>query len=382
MLKTLERIVLKYLIQIVYLISKIMPVKKRIVFATYRTLELKDNFKFIYDEVKRQELDYETKFLFKKLSPGIMGRLDYLVHLCEATYYLATSQYFLIDDYYYPVYVVKLRKGTEVVQVWHACGAFKKFGYSVIDKEYGADNNYIKYVSIHTNYSHVLVSSKEVVHHYAEAFNMDEKNILPIGVPRTDIFFDDIAIQKAKRNLYELYPCLKNKKLVLYAPTFRGASQHEANMSVPFNIQEVLSAIGEDAVLGFKMHPFVKDLPNLDAYENAVDLSTYGEVNEILLLADILITDYSSLVFEFSLLERPMIFYTDDLERYESERDFYYKYEELVPGPIVSTTDELVDVLQKDEYDMGRIKAFKHKFFDDTDGLASKRFVDTVILKK
>ena len=381
-MKTIERLVTKYLIRIIYLLSSIMPIKKRIVFATYRTLKLEDNFKYIYDEVKKENLDYECKLLFKKVGPGVIGKVKYLFHMMRAAYYMATSSFFLIDDYYFPVYTVKLRKGTEIIQVWHACGAFKKFGYSTLDKNYGANNDYIKYIPIHTNYSHVLVSSKEVAKYYAEAFNMSEKNIEPIGIPRTDLFFDKEKQSNSKEKLYNRYPKLKNKNLVLYAPTFRGTSQSNARLDIDFDLEEVLNNIPSNTILGLKMHPFVKTRIHDSKYDNLIDLSDYDNINDILLIADMLITDYSSVVFEYSLLEKPMIFYSPDRDLYKEERDFYYEYESFVPGPIISNTDELIKEINNKDYDKDKIIEFKQKFFDYLDGNSSKRFVEEIILKK
>ncbi len=381
-MKTIERLVLKYLINIVYVCSSVLPIQKRVVFATNRTEQLSDNFKYIYEEMQLQKVEYQSLFLLKKMGFGWKGRLQYLLHLLKATYYLATSKYFLIDDFYFPVYVVKLRKGTEVVQTWHACGAFKKFGYSILDKEYGADNNYVKYVPIHKNYSHVLVSSQEVVPYYAEAFNMEASNIRSLGIPRTDLFFKDTLQKEAVEKVYQRFPALKDKKLILYAPTFRGATQADMHMNIPFEINQVLEILDEDTILGLKMHPFVRDLPDLSDYSNIIDLSEYPEVNDLLLVADILITDYSSLVFEYSLLERPMIFYAHDKEMYIKERDFYYEYEAFIPGPLVQTTEELIKVLNQQTYDYEKIHLFKTKFFDDVDGRASERFVKQILLKE
>ncbi|MDQ0150975.1 CDP-glycerol glycerophosphotransferase family protein [Eubacterium multiforme] len=381
-MKTLERVILKYLLRIVYYFSYIFRVKKRIVFATYRNDTMNGNFKYIYDEIKSRNLDYECVFLYEKFNRGLKGIIKYFGHMMKATYYMATSEYFLIDDFYFPVYTVKkLRKNTEVVQVWHACGAFKKFGFSILDKNFGADNNYVKYIPIHTNYSHVLVSSKEVAKYYAEAFNMSEDNIDPIGIPRTDIFFNEDMKNKARDNVYSKYPALKGKNIVLYAPTFRGNSQSDAKMDISFDVEKVVNELPEGYVLALKMHPFVKDSINIKN-DRVIDLSDYPAINDILIMTDLLITDYSSIVFEYSLLERPMIFYADDLDCYEHERDFYYPYESFVPGPIVKNTEELIDVLNNNSCDYGKIRDFKNKFFDYSDGLASKRFVDKIILKK
>ncbi|MGL6107359.1 CDP-glycerol glycerophosphotransferase family protein [Romboutsia sp.] len=380
-MKTLERIVLKYIIKIWYIIFSLLPIKRRIVFATYRMDDIKDNFKFIYNEIKSRNINYECKFLLEKFNPGINGKIKYLIHLIKATYYMATSEYFIIDDFYFPVYVIEPRKGTEIIQVWHACGAFKKFGYSIIDKEYGANNNYIKHIPIHKNYSHVLVSSKEVKSFYAQAFNMSESNISPIGIPRTDIFFDKQIQQKSKEKLYNKYPILKNKKLILYAPTFRGTSQSNAKMDIDFDLDRILDTLDENTIFGLKMHPFVKKLPDLSGYDNVVDLSKYEEINDILLITNLLITDYSSIIFEYSLLEKPIIFFAKDKEIYEKERDFYYDYESLVPGPIVDNTEDLIKIIKTNDFDKDKLVRFKNKFFDYTDGKSSKRFVDKIILK-
>ncbi|WP_195972105.1 CDP-glycerol glycerophosphotransferase family protein [Clostridium thermobutyricum] len=381
-MKTLERLVIKYILKIIYCLSYIFKIKKRIVFATYRPDYMEGNYKYILDEIKKRDLDYECKILYEKPGAGLTGMLKYLKHMCIAEHYLATSEFFIVDDFYFPVYAVnKLRKGTEVVQVWHACGAFKKFALSTVDENYSNGNEYIKYIPIHTNYTHVTVTSKEVAKHYAAAFNMSEDNIDPIGVPRTDIFFDEKKKEEAKEILYKKYPKLKDKKIILYAPTFRGTGQSDANSGIAFDVDKVVNALGEDYVLAIKMHPFVKWRYEKES-DKVVDMSDYKSINDILFITDILITDYSSTVFEFALLDKPMIFYADDLETYINDRDFYYEYTSFVPGPIVKTTDELVDLIKEDNYDLEKVRKFKEKFFDYTDGCSSKRFVDKIILKK
>ena len=188
-------------------------------------------------------------------------------------------------------------------------------------------------------------------------------------------------MQMLLKRVLSIYPHLENKKIVLYAPTFRGNSQSDAKMPLNFDIERVANELPEDYILALKTHPFVKD--SIEIKNNKiVDLSDYDIINDILILTDLLITDYSSVVFEYALLERPMIFYADDLENYEHERDFYYKYEDFVPGPIVKNTEELIEVLKTNNYDYEKIRAFKNKFFDYTDGKSSERFVDKIILKK
>lgn len=374
-IKRFERLTAKKLINISYKISKIFPVKNKITFATYRTTELDGNFKFIYNKINEDNLDYKCNMLFKKYNSSLLGKADYLLHMISAGYHMATSKFFIIDDYYFPVYAIKPRKENKFIQVWHACGAFKKFGYSVIGKGYGASDDYIEDIPIHSNYDAVLVSSKEVIPYYAEAFNMDAGKILPIGVPRTDIFFDMEEKYRIEKNFFDKYPELKNKKIILYAPTFRGRGQTTVSFDMTLDFDMISKNLKEDEVMVLKMHPFVK--ARIDSkWRNIIDLSDSMDINELMIMSDLLITDYSSVVFEFSLMDKPIIMYSPDREEYIKERDFYYEYEEFVPGPIVNNTKELISKLNSDGWDTKKVSKFKEKFFDYRDGKSTERFVN------
>ncbi|MGU8835904.1 CDP-glycerol glycerophosphotransferase family protein [Clostridium perfringens] len=373
-IKRFERLTAKKLINISYKISKIFPVKNKITFATYRTTELDGNFKFIYNKINEDNLDYKCNMLFKKYNSSLLGKADYLLHMISAGYHMATSKFFIIDDYYFPVYAIKPRKENKFIQVWHACGAFKKFGYSVIGKGYGASDDYIEDIPIHSNYDAVLVSSKEVIPYYAEAFNMDAGKILPIGVPRTDIFFDMEEKYRIEKNFFDKYPELKNKKIILYAPTFRGRGQTTVSFDMTLDFDMISKNLKEDEVMVLKMHPFVK--ARIDSkWRNIIDLSDSMDINELMIMSDLLITDYSSVVFEFSLMDKPIIMYSPDREEYIKERDFYYEYEEFVPGPIVNNTKELIGKLNSDGWGTKKVSKFKEKFFDYRDGKSTERFI-------
>ncbi|MGL4849523.1 MAG: CDP-glycerol glycerophosphotransferase family protein [Clostridium sp.] len=381
-MKIVERLIIKYILKIIYGVSHIFRVKKRVVFATYRPDYMEGNYKYIIEELKRQDKSFEVKILYKKPEGGALGNIKYLLHMCKAEYYLATSEFFVVDDFYFPVYAMNsLRKGTEVIQVWHACGAFKKFALSTVDENYSNGNEYIKYVKIHTNYTHVIVTSDEVKEAYKDAFIVDDEAIKPLGVARTDLFFDEEKKEDIKAELYKLYPSLENKKIVLYAPTFRGTGQSNAESEITLDIEKLVNSFDEDTILALKMHPFVK-WRYKGNNNRVVDMSDYKSINNILLITDSLITDYSSTIFEFALLERRMFFYADDLEEYIDDRDFYYDFKEFVPGPIVKTTDELINAMKNEDYDLEKVREFKNKFFKYTDGKSSERIVEKIILKK
>lgn len=374
----------KLLLKITYFFCGLLPVTDKVVFASNSADKLEGNMKYIYDELKRVNYSGKIVTLLYKSENDFRGKIRYMFQMMVAAAYLATSKYFIVDDYYYPIYVIKPQKGTTIIQVWHACGAFKKFGYSVLDKSFGASKAFAEKVNIHSNYTYALVSSSFIKDKYAEAFHMAEEKIISIGIPRTDLFFNVEAITKVTDQIYQNYPALKNKKVILYAPTFRGNSKFEAKNDGLPDFEEMTKALGQEYVIILKLHPFMSGKYSLSekVKESIIDLSNYEDINELMLISDLLITDYSSVVFEFSLLERPMIFFAPDVEEYANERDFYYEYKSFVPGKIVDNTQELIEVILAGDYDMDQIKRFKARFFDFEDGQSSKRFVEKLILKE
>ena len=268
-------------------------------------------------------------------------------------------------------YAVKPRQGTRVVQLWHGSGAFKKWGYSTLDKSFGASRKSATRFPMHNCYSLVPVSASEVIPHWAEAFGCDASIIKPLGVPRTDEFFNgDLKSHD-----------FGDKKVILYAPTFRGNNVILAHNDNCLDIEALHSALGDDYVLLLKMHPFVKSsiaIPE-SCKGFCLDISDIP-TNKALKMADILITDYSSIIFEYSLLGRPMVFYPYDLESFIGERDFYYPYESFVPGPIAKTQDSLVSTLLSLDANAGasRSAAFADTYMSACDGHSTERILSAL----
>ncbi|WP_409295796.1 CDP-glycerol glycerophosphotransferase family protein [Peribacillus sp. SCS-26] len=358
--------------RIVYPLAKLLPVKKKITFATNKFNKLGDSFKYIYEELAIERPDYEIKGYFKKKRS--------FTEFCRLYFDIATSRYVLLDDYYRPLYKLGVRKGTDVIQTWHAAGAFKKFGHSAVG--YLESNTKEFENEAHSFYTKAVVTSQEIVPHYAEAFGLPEKDIYPLGLPRTDFFFDQDAVGHVRETYYGTYPKLIDKKVITYAPTFRGGPGKRSSFKIKLDLVQMAKELGDEYVLVLKLHPSVTkklDIPE-EARDFVMDMSA-NDISNVLSITDVLISDYSSLVFEYALLERPIIFYAYDLEDYLQDRGFYYDYESFVPGPIVTTTDGIIEAVREGHFDMEQIKAFKDKFFDHQDGNSAKRFVQTLIEK-
>lgn len=378
-MRTLSRIVLRTFLDVVYHLCALMPIRDRIVFASDRSDADSGSFPYLEDALKTLDPSVEIVKLFTTTSATEGGALSKVRTMIRATRLLATSRVFVIDDYYFPVYVrPRLRPGTSVVQLWHACGAFKKFGYSSLDSGPNGRDRYVNSAPIHTNYALVPVSSKNVTQNYAEAFNMSPEAILPFGVPRTDFFFDNAALEEARARVFSAYPALVGKRVVLYAPTFRGDGPSTARASDALDTKLVADALGEDAVLLIRQHPLVSSRLSSER-GNVTDVSNYPRINDLLAVADLLITDYSSVIFEFSLLNRPMVFLAPDLDAFGRERDFYYPYRSFVPGPIASSTDELIPLILETREASSDVEAFRNQFCEALQGSSSKQVAQHVL---
>lgn len=347
--------------------------KKQIAFVSDSRSSVSGNFEFIADELRRRKTAFNCSFYLK---PSIKAKKSWheIRTLAKA---LATSRYVILDDFYPLVYPLHIRENVELIQVWHAVGAFKTFGYSRLGMPGGPKAQSLN----HRNYTRALVSSQHIADKYAEGFGISSDKIVPLGIPRTDVFFDQAKQQTIRERVTAEIPFIKGKKVILFAPTFRGNGQQSAYY--PFemlNFKEIYEALHEDYVFLLKIHPFVQNKPTLpykysDFY---YDVSDYREINDILLVADQLITDYSSVCFEYALLNRPMIFFAPDLADYMQTRNFYYDYFDFIPGPLAETTEDLINHLKKPVVDQEKLTGFVHFFFDQLDGKASARFVDAL----
>lgn len=367
-----------FIFQSIFKITKFFHLKKgnTVLFTSDSRAEMSGNFEYVYNEMLRQNLDkkYKIHALFKS---NISVRRNFIDKF-KFPYLLGKADYIFVDDFHPLLYTVKFRKSQEIIQVWHAVGAFKTVGYSRTGKKGGLFFNSVN----HRNYTKAFVSSETDIPFYGEAFGIKEQNIIPTGVPRTDILFDQDYEKAIVADMEEALPIVKGKQVILFAPTFRGSGHHTAHYPF-FKIDFARFARycrENNAIVLFKMHPFVKNKLNIprEYQEYFVDVSDFREVNDILFITDILISDYSSLVYEFAVFKRPMLFYAFDLEDYITSRDFYEPYETFVPGKIVESFNDLIVALDQKDFDVEKVEPFLDKHFKYQDGRSSERLVRNV----
>lgn len=329
--------------------------------------------------------EYDFTYITKREVNGIKGKgmiKNFIPFFITKSYHLATSNYVLLDDAFLPLAYLKFRKGVKVIQLWHGTGTIKKFGQD-------ANTGRLKKLEykINQNITHLIVNSGKIIDQYSKAFGVSKNKVYPLGLPRTDTLFQTKKLEKEIAGFYENYPELKGKKILLYAPTFRDAETE--NPKVHLDYGKLIEGISKDWVLILKLHPFVANAFQLSEvekekfYGRLYDFSYYPDLNALMGASDILVTDYSSIIFEYCLQNKPMIFYAYDLEEFSNHgRGFYEPYEEYVPGPIAHNIDDLINIINQDTYDMERIAKFKEDNFEYLDGQSTKRLVDKLFLNE
>ena len=292
---------------------------------------------------------------------------------------LAAADVIFCDDYHPFLYLIDYPQDVKVVQLWHAVGSFKTIGFAR-HRENAAEHQ--QQSRAHRSYTHVIVSAECDRPHYAEAFGLPIERIHATGVPRIDLIADAGWQQEARAKfLQTLGPEQRRKRIVLFAPTFRGEDVRAASYDFSQLDLERLAAWCRQSgsLLLLKFHPFTQGRPQIPAelVDVVCDISTTREVNEVLPAAELLITDYSSVVYEASLLEIPMVFYAYDLEEYQRTRGFFEPYRDFVCGPVASDMDGLMAALDAGD-DKTAVKAFRAKHFAHLDAHSTDRVIDLV----
>lgn len=368
-------------------IARLLPIQERVYIAANRDGQLRGNLAEIHralqSHVPTPRILVDVEATLERRGIPLISLIAGVFRIFLRSYRVASSRLVIVDDYFFPIYPVKKRPGVTIVQVWHACGAFKRFGRATLEAEWGADQVFLKWVPIHSNYDLTLVSSASIAPIYAEAFGQPvEKISAAFGIPRTDALLPSPKRDARERAVRERLGLHDGRTTVLYAPTFRGTDLKGAAAPELLDIAALSRALGSEYRLILRLHPFVKSAMRIppEAGDFVVDASNEPDVNEVMLAGDILVSDYSSIIFEYALLNRPMAFLAPDLAAYERERGFFFDYRTGVPGPVLESTEQLARWIGAKVFDRQRVRDFAAASFDVMDGRATERFVSEIAL--
>lgn len=317
------------------------------------------------------------------------------------SYNMARAQYILMDNVFLPMSFFKVRKGTKVIQFWHGTGTIKKFGQ---DSNTG-ELKELEYRH-NRNLDALIVNSQAIAPRYAGAFGIAMDKVYALGLPVTDRILRLPAmtsqpgqpadstegagagsgdgygvgeLQRSAREALERYAgqSLSDKKLILYAPTFRDSETAAPRMHL--DTERLLSALPKDYILLARLHPFVAANCRLENSDRLLNVTDYPDLNGLFDAADALVTDYSSVVFDYCLTDKPMYFVADDLQEFSDHgRGFYESYEEFVPGPVAKDEEMLAELILAGDTEpvteyRNKRHEFINRFYDYRDGRACER---------
>lgn len=334
--------------------------ENKITFLSLENDKLANDFKLIADELSNYP-EYKLNFILVKFEKNLKGYIKYFFVCIKQFFAINTSKLVILDYNNFVVSNYK-RKGVKVLQLWHASGAIKKFGNDV-NRDYKIKN-----------YDYVIANSDYFVDPFSKAFNVNPENIIVTGIPKTDRLFKKKTIKKFKSKLYKEYPMIKGKKVVVYAPTFRG--RMGTNFELPkLDLEYVANQLGDDYVIVYKLHPLLDDVVNV--HNDKVICMNNKSIHRLYSIADYLISDYSAVIIDYSIFNKPLILYAPDLETYKENVGLYIDYNKL-PGVVCQNAKDVVNAISINNFNLDEMKQFRDEMFKYQDGKSTERVVKLI----
>ncbi len=371
--------ILKFFIKFVMRFFALLPLDtKKVVFSSFSGRSYSDNPKYIAEEIVRQNLDLDCVFVLEhpekeKLPEGIRS-VKY--NTIQYLYEVATAKIWVDNTRKQPHI---LKKANQIyIQTWHGSIAIKKIEKDAIAT---LDDSYVQTaIKDSKNIDYLITNGQWGEALFKRCFWYDEGKILKLGSPRVDMLFDDnYRLQKKIRDSLNVDP---NKKILLYAPTFRKDKNMDV-YKINYNrvVETLKSRFSGDWCVLIKLHPNIKELAGKMMFlcDDVIDVSQYSDINELYTISNVLITDYSSSIFDFAITRKPAFIFACDLEEYLTDRDTYFDVKSL-PFPFAMDNDQLErNILKFDvENYHENLDEFYNKLGLVEDGHASKRVVELI----
>lgn len=289
---------------------------------------------------------------------------------------LSSAKIIFCDNYFAFLAGFMKSKKTKIVQIWHANGAIKKFGWddpTTVNRSYFDKKRFQK---VYNQFDDFVVASKAMGNVFSSSYHVDHDKMQYLGYPRSDRLFSDKWTKYAQNRVYKAVPELKNKRVILYAPTYRDGIA----FNPPSDIGRALTA-DKDAIVVVKLHPLLKNQENRIKQFSASNICFYNQLSttDLLSVTDTLITDYSSVAFDFSLLSnaKAILFFMFDLDQYKEKPGIQNDFIEWLPStPIIHTNDLKTAILNNKDNNFNN---FNHYWNTYNDGKATNRLINKYI---
>ena len=330
-----------------YSFIKLFKTQNKITFISRQSNTMSLDYELLKNKINKELPEYKTVFLNKKLE----NKIEYCFHMFKQMYHIATSKVVILDSYCIVISILKHKKSLKVIQIWHSIGCMKKFGYAMIGKEEGSSAEIAHTLKMHYNYDCITISSMSFVKDFIEGFNVSKDKIVEIPLPRVDLLLDEKYKKEKRKELYKRIPELKKKKNILYCGTFRKKQSNNKN------IDDLIKVIDFSKYnLLYKPHPF-----NTIKTDDKRVIQNFKSTFEALMVADYVICDYSSIIYEAGLLELPVFIYAYDWDEYKSKRELNFDMEHEIPTIFTKSPQKIMDAIENNDFDYKEFKKFTYK---------------------
>lgn len=358
----------------IYLFFKLFPSKRQITMISRQSDTITLDFKLLKDEIEKRKANISVVCLCHKLQGGekatLLEKIKYILHCFKQMYYIATSKVIILDSYCILASILKHKKGLCIIQMWHSMGTMKKFGYQILGLEEGSSLKTAKDMRMHKNYDYIFASSFAYAEYLAEGFGYEKESVEIYSLPRVDLLNSKEYKKEVHGNIAKLYPQIEKKKNIVYCPTFR---KDENNIE-----KEILKLVENIDYskynLILKLHPLSKiEINN----QNVIYDKKFSSF-DMLFIADVVISDYSCIIYEAAVLNVPIYFWAFDLEKYIKGRGLTLDYENELPGLISADIQEILKEIDTKDYDKDRLENFRKKYVTNVENCTQK-IVDFVM---
>jgi len=348
---------------LLYMPFKLFPTMQKITFLSRQSNEPSLEYRKIIESLKATS-NVKIIVLTKKLEKNPYSFLINCLFLFPQMYHLATSKIAITDGYSVPIGFLKHKKSLIIIQLWHANGIIKKIGLQTLSTRSKFQRNLALKVNMHKHYTYAIASSLKTAEVFEEAFAVSKEQIHILGSPMLDYLLEN---NNQKKILQEKYNLSSKKKIVVYLPTYRSKP-------IPFDQIEKHFDF-EHYQLVMKKHPVDKSHPK----NHQIIFLDKELAEDLLFLADYVITDYSNIAFEAVLLEKKTYFYTYDYEEYQKAPGLNIALKKELPEYTFSHFKDLMEQLEKKKYSYKKIKAFTKQHVSTFDGNCTTRIVKWIL---
>ena len=363
-------------LQIIYFFLKLLPTNSKKVLLMSRQSNVQTvDFVLIEAEIKKRFTNYKVVSLTKKLEKKARAIISYYFSMYVQMFHLATAKACVVDSYIIPVSVLKHKKNLLIIQLNHGIGNIKKFGYQTLNKESGRDEKLAKLMKLHHNYDYVISNSAAVSKFYAEAFNVPITQLLNFGQPKIDYILN---IRSQQENILKKYPGLKDKPVILYFSTFRAYEDDYLEKFIAKMPLQNYNIIIYPHFVMYEKHPSLAQKLDVPGVYRCKD----EFISDLLSVADYVVTDYSSFMFESAILGISTYLFIPDYDKYTEKNGLNVDVAKELKPYAYRDAEKLFAAIAKGKYEPKTLKAFKACYIENANGDSTTKLVDLIIKGK